>query len=169
MINKITKIVNSIKSIIFRFSEVIKDNQSSIILFIGVILISIISFGAGRLTDQPKNSGACELQIIDNQISASVSTASLTDVEKKASSTPTVAPKISIQPSPASIPALTSTPNIQIIGNKNSKIYRKKIKSFLVRLTKQNPPDIGPLATVRDLIKLLFLFVVRLRFFRKFF
>ncbi len=84
MINKITLFV--------------KDNQNDIILVVGIILISLISFGAGRLTSQSISESK---QIIntDQNETARNSPAALMDENKP-------------QTSP-----------VQIVGNKNSKIY----------------------------------------------
>ncbi len=85
MINKITLFV--------------KDNQNDIILIIGVILISLISFGAGRFTRQPIEGGP-ELTINTVQDAARKTSTEITNENLK-----------------------QEVPKIQIIGNKNSKLY----------------------------------------------
>ncbi len=85
MINKITLFV--------------KDNQNDMILIIGVILISLISFGAGRLTRQPIEDGP-ELTINTVQDAARKTSTEITNENLK-----------------------QEVPKIQIIGNKNSKLY----------------------------------------------
>lgn len=42
--------MNNLSSILNNLRELVKDNQNDLILVFGVILISLISFGAGRLT-----------------------------------------------------------------------------------------------------------------------
>lgn len=86
------------KSILEQIRWFIRDNQSDIVLIIGIILISLISFGAGRLTSQSISKSK---QIIntDQNETARNSPAALMDENKP-------------QTSP-----------VQIVGNKNSKIY----------------------------------------------
>ncbi len=69
------------------------------ILIIGVILISLISFGAGRLTRQPIEDGP-ELTINTVQDAARKTSTEITNENLK-----------------------QEVPKIQIIGNKNSKLY----------------------------------------------
>jgi len=94
-------------------------------LVFGVILISIISFGAGRLTSQSKDFGGFELQVVESPSpSVMVTVMPLennkpieTDVLKSSTKSDSVSGGIAPSPTP------TPTPKIQIIGNKNSKIY----------------------------------------------
>jgi len=78
-----------------QFIRVIKENQNDIILVIGIILISLISFGAGKLT-------STQIQNSENQPPAIIENSNR--------------PSGTITPTPEAI-------KIQIIGNKNSKIY----------------------------------------------
>lgn len=118
MINKIIKLVNWIKSAGLLTVDWIKENQNSIVLFCGVILISIISFGAGRITDnKSKNFESCKLNVIQEAVSTETASPINTPLATAIFS------KNVILPLSTSLPTPTPSLNTQIVGNKNSKIY----------------------------------------------
>jgi len=96
-----------------KLTQFVKDNQNDIVLIIGIILISLISFGAGRLfeagrlTNQPINYGSEKIINIDQNIAAESPTPSPN--ENPNQQTPQI--------------QTDSAGSLQIIGNKSSKIY----------------------------------------------
>ncbi len=81
-----------------RIIQFVKDNQSDIILVVGIILISLISFGAGRLMSQSIN---CESkQIVNTDQNGTTQNSSMVPTNENQ---PQISP-------------------VQIVGNKNSKI-----------------------------------------------
>ncbi len=96
-----------------KLTQFVKDNQNDIVLIIGIILISLISFGAGRLfeagrlTNQPINYGSEKIINIDQNIAAE---------------SPTPSPNKNPNQQTPQIQT-DSAGSLQIIGNKSSKIY----------------------------------------------
>lgn len=97
-----------------QFKQFVKDNQNDIILIIGIILIALISFGAGRLYEA---SLAEEAGILTN----SPPNHEPEQMANVASNTPAQNPTDST--SQNLIDKTSNALKIQIVGNKNSKIY----------------------------------------------
>jgi len=58
---------NNIIKFFFGFSKKIKKNQTDIILVIGVILISLLSFAAGYITANYQNKAPIEFEMNENK------------------------------------------------------------------------------------------------------